>query len=73
MDLLITPIQRITKYSLFLRDIRDCTSDAQDQAEIDATLLNVERSMGEYTMYGGALRGALLSWVSNVNSQMKCD
>ncbi|XP_030829457.1 pleckstrin homology domain-containing family G member 7-like [Strongylocentrotus purpuratus] len=47
VDLLITPIQRITKYSLFLRDIRDCTSDAQDQAEIDATLLNVERSMDD--------------------------
>ncbi|XP_041458498.1 pleckstrin homology domain-containing family G member 7-like [Lytechinus variegatus] len=47
VDLLITPIQRITKYSLLLRDIRDCISDALEQAQIDVTLQNVERSLDE--------------------------
>lgn len=44
-DLLITPIQRITKYTLLLRDIRNCTSQTSEKELLNSTLISVESAI----------------------------
>ncbi|XP_072174279.1 uncharacterized protein [Diadema setosum] len=56
-DFLITPIQRITKYTLLLRDIRDCTRDMNERNSLNATLQAVEGAIGD-------LEGKV-KWLSN--------
>nr|XP_054751886.1 uncharacterized protein LOC129257555 [Lytechinus pictus] len=46
-DLLITPIQRITKYTLLLRDIRKCTSQTSEKELLDSTITSVESAIGD--------------------------
>ena len=46
-DLLVAPIQHVTKYPLLLKDIRERTEDSVERASLNATLQAVEVALSK--------------------------